>query len=190
MYPQRRYQIHQNSRGSGALKKLEVQTYPADVLRKKTRAVKRFGPELARLAEQMFDVMYNTDGVGLAAPQIGIPKRIVVIDSRQSPDEKMVLVNPSIVRKKGEEIAQEGCLSLPGAFSDVKRAIRVEVAAQDVTGKDIWFSADGFLARIIQHEIDHLDGFLFIDRLDVMTREQVLADWKQVRGEPSETAAL
>ena len=125
--------------------------------------------------------MYETDGVGLAAPQVGISKRVVVVDSRQSPEEKMVLVNPSIAKREGEELMQEGCLSVPGAFTDVKRSARVEVVAQDLTGEKIRFTAEGFLARIIQHEVDHLDGLLFIDRLDVIAREQALADWKEAR---------
>jgi len=104
-----------------------------------------------------------------------------VIDSRQSPDEKRVLVNPSITKREGEELMQEGCLSVPGAFTEVKRSARVEVVAQDLTGEKIRFTAEGFLARIIQHEVDHLDGLLFIDRLDVIAREQALADWKEAR---------
>ena len=161
------------------MKKLEIREYPAALLKKKARTVKKFGPELQSLSDRMFDIMYDTGGVGLAAPQVGISERIVVIDSRQSPDEKMVLVNPSIVKREGEEAMQEGCLSVPGAFTEVKRATRVEVLAQDLTGKKIRFTAEGFLARIIQHEVDHLDGLLFIDRLDVIAREQVLAGWKE-----------
>ena len=170
------------------MKKLEIREYPAALLKKKARTVKKFGPELQSLSDRMFDIMYETGGVGLAAPQVGISERIVVIDSRQSPDEKMVLVNPSIVKREGEDAMQEGCLSVPGAFTEVKRATRVEVLAQDLTGKKMRFTADGFLGRIIQHELDHLDGMLFIDRLDVIAREQALADWKAAK-EEGETVA-
>ena len=163
------------------MKKLEICEYPSAVLKKKAKAVKKFGPELQAIADRMFDIMYETDGVGLAAPQVGISKRIVVIDSRQSPEEKMVLVNPSIIKQEGEEATQEGCLSVPGAFTDVKRAAHVEVVGQDLTGKKVHFTAEGLLGRIIQHEIDHLDGLLFIDRLDLVTREQALADWREVK---------
>ena len=163
------------------MKKLEIREYPAAVLKKDAGTVKKFGHELHSLVDRMFEIMYETEGVGLAAPQVGISKRIVVIDSRQSPDEKMVLVNPSIAKREGEELMQEGCLSVPGAFTDVKRAARVDVVAQDLTGKKVSFTAEGFLARIIQHEVDHLDGLLFIDRLDVIAREQALADWKEAR---------
>jgi peptide deformylase len=163
------------------MKKLEIREYPTAVLKKKAGTVKKFGPELQSLVERMFEIMYETDGVGLAAPQVGISKRVVVVDSRQSPEEKMVLVNPSIAKREGEELMQEGCLSVPGAFTDVKRSARVEVVAQDLTGEKIRFTAEGFLARIIQHEVDHLDGLLFIDRLDVIAREQALADWKEAR---------
>jgi peptide deformylase len=91
----------------------------------------------------------------------------------------MVLVNPSIVKREGEDTLEEGCLSVPEVFGNVKRAGCVEVVAQDVAGKKIRFTAEGMLARIIQHEVDHLNGHLFIDRLDVVTREQVLAEWKE-----------
>ncbi len=163
------------------MKELKVQEYPAEVLKNKAKTVKKFGPELESLAARMFDVMYETAGVGLAAPQVGVSKRITVIDSRQSPEEKMVLVNPSIVKREGEETLEEGCLSVPEVFGRVKRAACVEVVAQDLTGKKIRFTAEGMLARIIQHEVDHLDGHLFVDRLDVVTREQVLAEWKRHR---------
>jgi len=170
------------------MKKLEIREYPAALLKKKARTVKKFGPELQSLSDRMFDIMYETAGVGLAAPQVGISERIVVIDSRQSPDEKMVLVNPSIVKREGEEAMQEGCLSVPGAFTEVKRAARVDVLAQDLTGKKIRFTAEGFLGRIIQHEVDHLDGLLFIDRLDVIAREQALVDWKAAKEEEENAA--
>ena len=170
------------------MKKLEIREYPVAALKKRAKTVKKFGPELQSLSDRMFDIMYETGGVGLAAPQVGISERIVVIDSRQSPDEKMVLVNPSIVKREGEEAMQEGCLSVPGAFTEVKRAARVDVLAQDLTGKKISFKAEGCLARIIQHEVDHLDGLLFIDRLDVIAREQALADWKAAK-EEEEAAA-
>ena len=166
------------------MKEFEIQEHPAEVLKKKAKTVKKFGPALASLADRMFDIMYDTDGVGLAAPQVGISKRIAVIDSRRSPDEKMVLVNPSIVKRHGEEASEEGCLSVPDAFGNVKRASRIEVVAQDLSGKKIRFTAEGFLARIIQHEVDHLDGLLFVDRLDVVTREQVLGEWKQAKSNP------
>ena len=161
------------------MKKLEIREYPAEVLQKKAKTVKKFGPELESLAGRMFDIMYETGGVGLAAPQVGISKRIAVIDSRQSPEEKMVLVNPSIVKREGEDALEEGCLSVPGAFGNVKRAARVEVVAQDLTGKKRRFTAEGMLARVVQHEVDHLEGHLFIDKLDVVTREQVLAEWRE-----------
>jgi len=163
------------------MKQLDICEYPAEVLKKKAKTVKKFDPALQSLAERMFDIMYETDGVGLAAPQLGISKRIVVIDSRQSPEQKMVLVNPAIIKREGEQAMQEGCLSVPCAFRDVKRAARVEVVAQDVTGKEIHLTAEGLLARIIQHEIDHLEGLLFVDRLDLLSREQALADWRKAK---------
>ncbi|HHY60242.1 MAG TPA: peptide deformylase [Clostridia bacterium] len=131
-------------------------------LREKSKAVTKFNTSLAKLLTNLADTMYDADGVGLAAPQIGVLKRVVVVDVG---DGLLELVNPEIVEQEGEEIAVEGCLSIPGRQGNVKRASRVKVRYQDRYGNEQWVEGEGLLARALQHEIDHLDGILYIDKL-------------------------
>lgn len=149
--------------------------YPDPVLSKKGAAVTEFGPELAQFVEEMWASMYTARGIGLAAPQIGVSKRITVIDVsfKERPGERLVLINPEIVERAGKQFEEEGCLSLPEIREKVQRAARVKVRAQDVNGE--FFEAEGedLLARAMQHEIDHLDGVLFIDRLSPLKRDLV-----------------
>ena len=152
-----------------------VVKYPDPVLSKKGAAVTDFGPELAQFVQEMWASMYAAHGIGLAAPQIGVSKRITVIDVsfKERPDEKIVLINPEIIEREGKQFEEEGCLSLPEIREKVQRAARVKVRAQDVNGE--FFEAEGeeLLARAMQHEIDHLDGVLFIDRLSPLKRDLV-----------------
>ncbi len=158
---------------------LNVVLYPDDPLTKVADPVESFTPEIADLAASMFETMYAFDGVGLAAPQVGLAKRLFVLNE---PDgAKMCLVNPEILEREGEEKGQEGCLSLPEIYLDVPRATRIVVRAQDVYGEVREFEAHDFLARIIQHELDHLDGIIFLDRVDVLTRHAMLQEWQEVR---------
>lgn len=149
--------------------------YPDPVLAKKGAPVKDFGPELAQFIEEMWASMYAAHGIGLAAPQVGVSKRITVIDVsfKERPDEKLVLINPEIIEREGKQFEEEGCLSLPEIREKVQRAARVKVRAQDVNGE--FFEAEGtdLLARAMQHEIDHLDGVLFIDRISALKRDLV-----------------
>jgi len=132
-----------------------------DILREPARPVKRFDDSLRRLIEDMFDTMYCYQGVGLAAPQIGVPKRIIVMDVEGI---KLELINPEILETHGEDVDSEGCLSVPGVYGEVKRAARVRVRGQRVSGETCEIEAAGLLSRCFQHEIDHLNGILFIDR--------------------------
>ncbi|HWE06659.1 MAG TPA: peptide deformylase [Rhizomicrobium sp.] len=147
--------------------------YPDPVLSARGENVTEFGPELGQFVEEMWASMYAAHGIGLAAPQVGVSKRITVIDAsfKERPDEKLVLINPEIIKREGKQFEEEGCLSLPEIRDKVHRAARVTVRAQDVNGE--FFEADGeeLLARAIQHEIDHLDGILFIDRLSPLKRD-------------------
>lgn len=149
--------------------------YPDPVLAKKGEEVTEFGPELAQFVDEMWASMYAAHGIGLAAPQIGVSKRITVIDVsfKEHPEEKIVLINPEIIGREGKQFEEEGCLSLPEIREKVHRAARVTVRAQDVNGE--FFEAEGeeLLARAMQHEIDHLDGVLFIDRLSPLKRDLV-----------------
>lgn len=124
--------------------------------------VKHFGETLVRLLDDMAESMYHYHGVGLAAPQIGISKCIIVIDD--GTNGLMELINPNLTHLDGEEVDIEGCLSVPGVYGDVARAARVRVTAQTRTGEPFELEAEGFLARVLQHEIDHLSGVLFTDK--------------------------
>ena len=154
----------------------EIVKYPDPILQKPTEQVTAFDAELRALVDDMFESMYAAHGIGLAAPQIGIPKRITVIDLsfQKNPEEKIVLINPEIVHREGRQVEEEGCLSLPEIREKVTRAARVKVKAQDVQGK--WFELDGeeLLSRAFQHEIDHLDGVLFIFRLSMLKKDLAL----------------
>ncbi len=151
---------------------LEIRKYPDNVLRKKTTAVNEFNSELQRLIDDMIETMYAAPGVGLAANQVGVSKQIAVIDVSVK-DEKsslIVFINPEIVEKEGESQSEEGCLSIPNYKTVVKRAERVKVKALDRHGKPIEIEGNGLLARALQHEIDHLNGFLLIDRIGRIKR--------------------
>lgn len=152
---------------------LPIVTYDDPVLRKKTKEVAELSPEIKQLVSDMFETMYNADGVGLAAPQIGRTERIFVIDPDPISEEvdnktwgKMAFINPIIHRKWGDEKPyKEGCLSLPELFEDVHRPSNIEIEYLDENFEKQHMEADGFLSRVIQHEFDHLEGILFIDYL-------------------------
>ena len=146
---------------------LKVRYYPDPVLKQKAKKITMIDSSIRKLAQDMLDTMYDSDGVGLAAPQIGVSKRIMVIDVSGEDDapKPIVFINPEIIEEEGELTGQEGCLSFPDVFFEVKRANRVIVRFQDLRGKTLKLAAEGnLLCRAIQHEIDHLDGELFIDK--------------------------
>lgn len=132
-----------------------------EVLKEKAKAVPRITPNIGKLLDNMADTMYSAQGVGLAAPQIGVSKRVIVVDVG---DGLLELINPEILKFAGEETESEGCLSIPGIMGDVTRATEIEVKGLDRQGKECVYKAKGFLARALQHEIDHLEGVLFIDK--------------------------
>jgi peptide deformylase len=154
----------------------EIVKYPDPILQQPTEKVVTFDNELQVLAADMFESMYKAVGIGLAAPQIGISKRITVIDlsNQKNPEEKIVLINPEITHREGKQYEEEGCLSLPDIRDKVARAEKVKVKAQDLEGN--WFELEGteLLARAFQHEIDHLDGILFPWRLSALKRDLIL----------------
>ncbi len=154
----------------------EIVKYPEPILQRPTEKVTEFDEELRTLAADMFESMYKAIGIGLAAPQVGVGKRITVIDlsNQKDPKDKIVLVNPEILHKEGKQVEEEGCLSLPEIRDKVSRAAKVRVKAQDLEGK--WFEMEGeeLLARALQHEIDHLDGVLFPWRVSALKRDLIL----------------
>jgi peptide deformylase len=161
----------------------EIVKYPDPVLVKPGEPVTEFGPELEQLVEEMFDSMYAAQGIGLAAPQIGISKQITVIDVsfKDDPDAKLALINPEIIFEEGSQLEEEGCLSLPDIHAKVERAERVKVRAFNVKGEEFEVEGDDLLARAMQHEIDHLHGILFIDRLSRLKRDLILRRIKKLQ---------
>jgi peptide deformylase len=150
--------------------------FPDPILQRASAPVTEFDDELRKLVADMFESMYAAQGIGLAAPQIGIPKRLTVIDlsNKKEPKDKIVLINPEITLQEGKQVEEEGCLSLPEIREKVRRSARVIVKAQDEYGK--WSEREGseLLARAFQHEIDHLDGVLFIFRISALKRDLIL----------------
>ena len=159
----------------------EVVHYPAEVLKRRSKPVAKFGKQLRTLVADMLDTIYEFDGVGLAAPQLDVSQRIIVVDSRQGPAERMALVNPKITSRSGKEVGEEGCLSLPDLYGYVTRATDIDVTAVDCDGDTLRLHASGFFARIIQHEIDHLNGVVFVDRLEGDERERKLKEYDGLR---------
>ena len=162
---------------------LSLRFYGDPVLRQKARPVQSFTPEITELAAAMFECMYREAGLGLAAPQVGLPQRLFVIDV-EDPEGvrvKRAFVNPVIVERTGTTVGEEGCLSIPGIRADVKRAAQVVVEARDERGAAFRMSAKGLLARAIQHETDHLDGVLFVDRLSAIHRKLLEGKLKRIR---------
>jgi peptide deformylase len=150
--------------------------FPDPILQRASAPVTEFDDELRKLVADMFESMYAAQGIGLAAPQIGVPKRLTVIDlsNKKEPKDKIVLINPVITLQEGKQVEEEGCLSLPEIREKVRRSARVIVKAQDEYGK--WSEREGseLLARAFQHEIDHLDGVLFIFRISALKRDLIL----------------
>ena len=150
--------------------------FPDPILQRPAAPVTEFNGELRTLVADMFESMYAAQGIGLAAPQIGVSKRITVIDvsNQKEPKDKLVLINPEITLQEGKQVEEEGCLSLPDIRDKVRRAARVVVKAQDEYGK--WHEREGteLLARAFLHEIDHLDGILFIFRISALKRDLIL----------------
>ncbi len=152
---------------------LEIRKYPDEVLRKKALPVDNIDKDLQHLIDNMIETMYAAPGIGLAAPQVGVSKRLVVIDvsTKEEKHPLIVLINPEITEADGFIDSEEGCLSVPGYTSTIKRAGRVVVRGSDRNGKPVQIEGTGLLARALQHEIDHLDGVLFVDRMSSIKRE-------------------
>lgn len=153
-----------------ALKK--ILTYPFPLLKDKAKPVSEFGPALKELVQDMAETMYDAPGVGLAAPQIGVPLQLCVIDisPKGEPRNLIVLANPKIVSGEGRETDEEGCLSIRDYCANVVRYTKIRVEALDIEGNPLSFEAEGMYARVIQHELDHLHGTLFIDRISCLKR--------------------
>jgi peptide deformylase len=160
------------------VKILDIRVLGDPVLRKATTPVEEVTPEIRELISSMFDTMYAAEGIGLAAPQVGRSERIAVMDVE---GQRYAFINPEIIEKEGTRRGEEGCLSIPEVFGDVTRASRVVVRALNENGEEIEAEGTELLATCMQHEIDHLDGKLFIDYLSVLKRRSALAKWEKLK---------
>ncbi|NVJ59234.1 MAG: peptide deformylase [Gammaproteobacteria bacterium] len=152
---------------------LEILEYPDSRLRTKAEPVTDFGAELQQQIDNMFETMYEAPGIGLAATQVNFHQQLIVIDISDDKSSPLVLINPKITEKKGVEQREEGCLSFPGVYAKVERADAISVEALDRNGKAIKLEADDLLAVCIQHEIDHIEGRLFVDYLSPLKRDRI-----------------
>jgi len=164
---------------------LKIVKYPEPVLQLPGEPVTEFNDELRQLVADMFETMYGSQGIGLAAPQVAVSKRVTVIDLSmgKDPAQKLVLINPEIIFREGKQYEEEGCLSFPEIREKVVRAAKVTIRAQDERGK--WFEMDGeeLLSRAFQHEIDHLDGVLFLTRMSPLKRDLNLRKIRKMQRE-------
>ena len=152
---------------------LPILHFPDPRLRTPARPVTAVTEEIRRLAADMFETMYHAPGIGLAATQVNVQQRVIVVDVSHDKDQPLCLINPEILDRVGEEEMEEGCLSVPGVFETVRRAEKVRVRYLSLTGEETMLDADGLLAVCIQHEIDHLDGRLFVDYLSTLKRNRI-----------------
>lgn len=163
----------------------EIVKYGSQVLRQPCAPVTQIDPSVKVLVRDLFDSMGAAEGVGLAAPQLGVLRRVVVVDvSRQHPELLPIsLINPRIISAEGREVAEEGCLSFPDMYGQVARHTKVSIEALDINGKQFTVDAEGFYARALQHELDHLDGKLFIDYLSPLKRQLIRGKLKTLKNE-------
>ncbi|NCT66528.1 MAG: peptide deformylase [Rhodanobacteraceae bacterium] len=163
------------------MSKLTILEFPDPRLRTKAQPVTVFDAALKQLVADMFETMYAAPGVGLAATQVNVHQQLLVMDMSEDSDQPIVLVNPRILEKSGEQVYQEGCLSFPGIYADVERALRVKVAAQDADGTPFEREFEGPLAVCVQHEMDHLAGKVFVDYLSPLKRSLLLKRMEKKR---------
>lgn len=161
----------------------KIRTYPDPFLKQRAKEIDEFSPAIKAFADRMLKKMYEADGIGLAAPQVGYSVRLIVLNPELKPGAELTLANPRVVEASPvQDWFEEGCLSVPQVRAEVKRPVQVLVRALDITGKSVSLRAGGLLARVLQHEIDHLDGILFIDRLTFTRRQQIAAQLKALAG--------
>jgi peptide deformylase len=168
---------------------MRILSYPEPFLRRKARPVKEIAPELLNVLPEMFQVMYAARGVGLAATQVGMDLAVFVLNMTGEPDQELVFFNPEIIAADGESVEIEGCLSLPGLEAKVRRSAQVRVRALDIHGEPFELEGAGFLARALQHEIDHLCGALFIDKIGQAARISLKTRLKELEDRYSADSA-
>ena len=157
---------------------MEIIHYPHPTLRHNSKTIRRIDRELQSTVREMFELMYDARGIGLAANQVDLPLQMFILNVSGDPDngEELVFVNPVVDQPKGSQVSEEGCLSIPGVHADVNRPSQVHIMAYDLAGNEIDMVVDGLLARVIQHEYDHLHGVLFVDRISDSAKKQVVQE--------------
>lgn len=170
--------------------RLAILEFPDPRLRTRAQPVTRFDAALSQLIDDMFETMYAAPGIGLAATQVDVHQRLIVIDISEAHDQPEVFINPEILAREGKEKMEEGCLSVPAIFEDVERAAKVRVRAQDRHGQVFERELDGLLAVCLQHEIDHLEGKLFVDYLSMLKRDRIRRKLEKERRERSVPAKV
>ena len=160
---------------------LNILHFPDEKLRTRAKPVERVDDAIRTLIDDMFETMYDAPGIGLAATQVDFHQRLIVIDVSEEKNQPLVLINPEITEKEGEEQMEEGCLSVPGIYEPVTRAEKIRVRALDREGESFELETDGLLAVCIQHEIDHLDGHLFVDYLSKLKQSRIRKKLEQLR---------
>lgn len=167
------------------MSKLKIRTYPDPVLKKKAAPVTDFGPAMQKLFDDMIETMHASDGVGLAAPQIGISQQIFIACPKIRKGEEFVMINAVIEKRSGTGVANEGCLSFPGLSAEIIRATKLWISFQDRYGKPYKAEVSDFFARVIQHEMDHLAGILLVDHFSGKEREELLAHYESAKAAKS-----
>ncbi len=160
---------------------LNILTIPDPRLHQIAKSVEAVTPEILTLVDDMLETMYDAPGIGLAATQVDVHMRVVVIDLSEEKDQPLILINPEITARDGHIVYEEGCLSVPGIYEGVERAERIHVKALNRDGKTVQFDAEGLLAICIQHEIDHLDGKVFIDHLSPLKRQRIKKKLEKIK---------
>ncbi|MGD8910290.1 MAG: peptide deformylase [Chromatiales bacterium] len=168
---------------------LDILHFPDPRLRNKAKPVAQVDDSIRRLVDDLLETMYQAPGIGLAATQVNVAKRVVVIDLSEEKNEPLCLINPEILEKDGIEQMEEGCLSVPGIFEQVTRANKIRVRALDRQGNSFETEADGLLAVCIQHELDHLEGKLFVDYLSSLKRQRIRKKLEKESRQPVATAS-
>jgi len=169
--------------------KLEILEFPDPRLRTVAEPVERYDADLRRLVDDMVETMYDARGIGLAATQVNVHQRLLVLDVSENQDQPRVYINPEIVWREGEETCEEGCLSVPGIYAEVSRARKIRIVARSIDGEPFEEEIDGLHAVCVQHEIDHLDGKLFVDYLSPLKRRMVTKKLEKQRKSASQKPA-
>lgn len=159
---------------------MEVVLYPDPILKKRTEPISEVTEDIVKLSQEMIKTMHRANGVGLAGPQVGIAKQIIIVNPTAEEGNETVYLNPKILKRKGKEVGEEGCLSFPGVYGNVQRSTWIQVNAMLISGDEITFEAKDFEARVLQHEIDHLLGVLFINKIQPVEQIAIKTQLKEL----------